>query len=501
MPAWYVRNEAASRAAERSIVRDSLVRLGARPIASQAGAAAELAAQAGAAGTIADVIEVPQGSLVVADVAGRRDAWVVVGQQAGDGALELVRRSEAGMTRATVDGSRLLLENPHLAAGHTVADVIADQFGTPGATIRISAPADTPARELVGSPPPHLATIDVEAPSARHPLLSETQQRPWLQVYRQSLADARVRVTGPAHVGHAWNIAHEATGTSLGVVDAIAGHAGGRLVALGPDGTAGEAGRVARSVADTRAWFQRVHGVSPGTVEGWMIAAFNDPDLLGNAGMDSRGAMTFGLLPDTTRHVFSEMDRGERALARRGMAISRNLDGVVAHEFGHWVTNHYWPADAVAAVADGGAAPSARAIERDIVEEAISDIFGAQRTGKARVAFRDLRALRNGWGTVDQLRSSIARSLASGGTWDVHAGTQVLTQPVARWARTFGWDAAGEITMAAVRRTGDALDAGRIAHVDMTAVASALRESVAWRHGVGSKAWSLLDDLLRHVRL
>ncbi len=170
--------------------------------------------------------------------------------------------------------------------------------------------------------------------------------------------------------------------------------------------------------------------------------------------------------------------------------IQDNDLAVRTHEAGHVATMRAWGRSDERIVSDVSIAARA---EDGIVQEAISDLFGAARSGKATVGVRDLARLRNGWATLEQLREGLGKMTPE--TIDVHSGTQLLTKPMAKLLELHGGDQLAEITGAAVRDVGRQIKGGAIQAVDLPVAAKALREATAMRHGLDSEIVQHLDDV------
>lgn len=197
------------------------------------------------------------------------------------------------------------------------------------------------------------------------------------------------------------------------------------------------------------------------------------------------------------RHPYDLTSSASRSAA----TIRASRDFVFAHEIGHVVTKRLWGVG----TNYEGAAASVAGVEHNVVEEAFSDLFGASHAQTRDGGVRDLGALRNGYGNLDQLRSDIAARVEMAAVTalpvDGHDGTQLITKPMLGIADAHGWTTMGEVTASAMNKLSVMLGRGEIDAIDIPTAARMLRDSAADRWGMDSPVVRGLTETWTKLRV
>ena len=431
---------------------------------------------------------VPVGTQVVTG-AGPGDQWTVVG--AGEGQLHLAQRTadDTGFTLAKRGWAELVERNPVLLDAFP-RDVQGAHWVPVGldptevAAVGRAAKVDISPMHLVelagmaGTSPPTVATTWGD-------LVDET-----------ALAQ---RVPTAARPGGVTDVLmlRDVVGDRQFVSSAIGEPYGIRDVVTGTNALEGRAGAVLADAREMQDWFHRTSGIDIWGPGREALFTTDKRDFLANAAAGALGGDSFtyeGPRSSRVRGDWLGAESGELGQRMRWVnALLRTNDVAVrTHEAGHVATMVEW-GNQVERLAPEVAYPI-RA-EDSIVQEAVSDLFGAARTGKPTVGVRDLGRLANGWGSYDQLTALMAATPEE--HFDVHVATQLVTKPMARMLKEFGGDHLSEITGAAVRDVGRQLMSKPVEAVDIPMMAKALRDATAWRHGADSAIVAHLDDVWR----
>ncbi|MCW2920342.1 MAG: hypothetical protein JWL76_216 [Thermoleophilia bacterium] len=275
-----------------------------------------------------------------------------------------------------------------------------------------------------------------------------------------------------------------------------------RGVLVGTDSSPGRAGDIFADAKSMQDWFHAKVGIDVWGPEHNAIFMTDSKAHLANAAAAAVGDDALVYEGPRSARVsgswLSEMSGPEGQYVRRfSKMIHANDLAVRTHEAGHVATMRTW-GRADERITDA-ATTIAQHAEDGIVQEAMSDLLGAARTGKPTVGVRDLQVLKNGWADLDQLRAGLATMTPE--MLDVHSGTQLLTKPMAKLLELHGGDQLAEVTGAAIKDIGQQVKGGAIQAIDLPTAAKALRDATAWRHGADSEIVSHLDDVWKTLGL
>jgi hypothetical protein len=262
--------------------------------------------------------------------------------------------------------------------------------------------------------------------------------------------------------------------------------------------------RAAATLEDARSmqeWFHEKVGIDVWNSSHNAILFPESPHHVANAAAAALGddAIVFeGPRSSRVRGAWIDAMSGDEAqyVRRISKMLGEHDLAVRTHEAGHVATMREWGHMMVRLE---GVTDPRIPIEDSIVQEAISDLLGAARSGEASVGVRDLSRLSNGWGSYEQLGELIARTPPE--LMDTHAGTQLLTKPMVRVLEQHGGDQLAEITGSAIRDIGRQVKSGATSAVDLPMAARALRDATAWRHGADSELVRYLDDAWKALGL
>jgi hypothetical protein len=412
--------------------------------------------------------------------------WYVIGTH-GD-SVRLAQRNfdDSGFRTTTrtwaslVERNPQLLDAPYVAAdGSSWIPVSTEGVDFLGrqAPVKIASVESIAMANIVGVPPPMVSTTwdDVIRGTEL------TRRRPVAAAPRDFIGAAQLR---------------DVLGDDQIVLSQLGEQYGLRGVLVGTDTSPGRVGDVFEDARSMQTWFHDTAGIDVWGPNHNAIFMTDSKAHLANAAAAAVGddALVYeGPRSARVRGTWlSDMsgDMGQY-IRKFSKLIHENDLAVRTHEAGHVATMREW-GRADERIIDEATTIAARA-EDGIVQEAISDLFGAARSGKATVGVRDLAGLKNGWANLDQLRTGLAKMTAE--TMDVHSGTQLLTKPMARVLEDLGGDQLAEITGAAVRDVGRQIKGGSLQAIDLPTAARALRDATAWRHGADSAIVAHLDDV------
>ncbi|MBC7644971.1 MAG: hypothetical protein H7123_07575 [Thermoleophilia bacterium] len=434
--------------------------------------------------------------------------WTVL-NDAGTGMIRLGRQTASGLVIDTVHGADLLRDNQHLINGSRIeipagTDLPAGSFHIDG---KPNEPAVSMSDGMPRTPPPITLVRDTK-PTAGTVAKVETITTDLNHILALKPTLATISVAGPKDIFDAATLVSLTSPRAIAVdgslaLDRTQWLAGARVSATP---TAGDplARSVMRAVTETQDWLLRRHGVNVIDEGGPVLTIMNSlGDQLNASMVSSYNVLGVGSLSDSVgthlNRVLHPSGYSVHDTLQSERSISRDLPEVLAHEVGHQVTDQAW---GVADLPTGYTKASMDArlpmLESGISREAFSDLIMAARTGKSRVAGRNLNALRQGVGDYQQLRATFARNPRA---LDVHDGTQLITQPISSFAKTYGWDLAGELTIATTRNIGDQILRGDLRVESLTAIAEAFRNTTAMRFGHDSPQFLDIAKAFARVKL
>ena len=438
---------------------------------------------AGMAGPGRRPVHVPVGTSIT--MPGSEPDMYVIGAR-GDSLRLAARNAEDTGFRTTMRSWASVVErNPHLLDG-PITDAVGEQWipvATDGvdylgrrAPVKIASMQSLAAASLLGLEPTTVSTTWDDVLRATE----LTRRRPIAAAPRDFIGAAQLRDV----IGDDQIVLSQA-GEQYGLRGALVG-------------TDGSPGRVAEILADARSmqdWFHAKAGIDVWGPEHNAIFMTDSNAHLANAAAAAVGddALVYeGPRSARVRGTWlSDMSGEVGQYVRKFSKLIRENDlAVRTHEAGHVATMRAWGRADERLVSPISIAAHA---EDGIVQEAMSDLFGAARAGKATVGVRDLDRLRNGWANLEQLREGLGKMTPE--TLDVHSGTQLLTKPMTRLLELHGGDQLAEITGAAVRDIGNQIKGGSLQAVDLPTAAKALRDATAMRHGLDSEIVLHLDDV------
>ena len=182
-------------------------------------------------------------------------------------------------------------------------------------------------------------------------------------------------------------------------------------------------------------------------------------------------------------HDGAGLDRHGRERLADAVELRARAASVLYHEVTHVAHGVAWGPLAPGHPGISGAAHA----EREVVQEAFSDLVQAAHMESPNIGYRDLRRLTNGTGSLEHVRAGIRAAVAAG-SHDPHVGVQVLTRPALALAHEHGWRAVAEVTGGAINRIGAAADGLAPMVVDLPGAADALHHAAAVRWGMDDAA-------------
>ena len=469
--------------------------------------------------------------------------WNVI-NDAGNGAVQLGRQSASGLRTTTVSGSELLRNNQHLLSGNTIS-IPAGKSLPQGAYLVLGDPSKpavpttdgvprTPTKiqlELVPPPPAAGAAKAAAKTAGKVPATPPAgAAKAGVKQLASGHADAAVHakpittdldtlltikpalgtvsVQGPRDIFDGASLTALSSPRAVAIDATFANNPKKWLAGATVSGTPAKGDDVARKlmhdVINSQDWLKARHGVNVITPENPILVITNShSDMLNASMMSEGGIMGVGPLEDNVGHFLNAHLHPARFsqtfMLKTENSIAGDIDKVVAHEVGHQVTDSAWGVSKLPTGYSKAAVKARLAVlESGTAREAFSDLIMAARTGKTDVAGRNLNALRNGRGDYQQFLATFAKDAKS---LDVHDGTQLLTQPLASFAKTHGWGLAGELTISTVRNVGDQIYHGDIVAESLPVIADAFRNSAAMRFGHDSAEYRDLAKAFARVKL
>ena len=475
---------------EKQLVSDALSTIGSRP-------AAAISDEQAAASTL-----LRQGATVRIE----GTTWTVTGS-AGDGAFELARQTRSGVERSTVDGAALLRANQHLVYGRGL-DVPAGHPSMPAGHYLIDGDPGSPDVPFSAGTPrtsaPIKLVLDQPAGTAA-PISTDLEH---VLAIKPTLG--KLTLAGPHDVLDAASLVALSSPRAIAVDGALALNPDkwldGARVSATPTSGDPIARSIIKSVIETQDWLKSRHGVDVIDPENPLLVITNSQtDRLNASMMSEGGVLGVGPLSDSVGSHLNRLLHPQPLTSRQTLRferqISTDLPFVLEHEVGHEITDHAWGVPTIPDLK--GPSHAARKaqlarLESGTAREAVSDLTMAARSGKSRIAVRNLNSLKARFGDYHQFHNTVA---ANPGRVDVHDATQLITQPVATFAKTHGWDLAGELTMSMVNRVGDQIYRGELPAESFSGIADAFRHVTATRFGHDSPEFTSMAKAFARVKL